>query len=188
MSARVVVLAAPLALCAGLAFAADDGASHGPSWKMLALHMLNFAFLLYLLNRFARAPILDYLARRSRGIRQELESAQARLREAETELESLRERVASFDAEAQRMALQAEDLAQAEKARAVSRAHESALRLREDAQRVGQQEIERARNELRAEAAQLATALAADILREKLTADDDKRLVDEFIERIGAPE
>ncbi len=178
-----LLLAAPLA-----ARAAAEAAEHGPNFGLLALHVLNFAFLVYLLNRFARRPILDFLAQRSQGIRQELDSAQVRLSEAEAELESLRARVAAFEGESERIVAAGEEQARIEKDRAISRASEMAARIRQDAQRVAAQEIERARQVLRAEAAELATGLAAEIMREKLTAKDDERLVEEFIDRIGEAE
>ena len=174
-----------LATSAPALAASEAGEAQGPSFGILALHVLNFGFLVWLLNRYARQPLLDYLAQRSQGIREELDSAQARLSEAEQELDSLRTRLAGFDAEAARIMSTAEEIAQSEKQRAVERAHETAARLREDAQRVVQQEIERARSELRAEAADLSTRLAGELLRDKLKVEDDKRLVKDFVERIG---
>jgi F-type H+-transporting ATPase subunit b len=161
---RLVARVALLLVLAAPALAASDvGEAHGPSYGLLALHVLNFGFLLWLLNRYARQPLLDYLAQRSQGIREELDSAQARLVEAEQELASLRTRLAAFDGEAARSVSTAEQVAQ----------------------RVVQQEIARAKSELRAEAADLSTRLAGELLRDKLEPEDDKRLVKEFIERIG---
>jgi F-type H+-transporting ATPase subunit b len=174
-----------LVLAAPALAASEAGEAHGPSFGMLALHALNFAFMLWLLNRYARRPLLDYLAQRSQGIREELDSAQARLLEAEQELDALRTRLAAFDGEAERILATAEQVAQSEKQHAVERARETADRLREDAQRVVQQEIARARTELRAEAANLSTRLAGELLRDKLEPEDDKRLVKEFVDRIG---
>ena len=46
------------------------------------------------------------------------------------------------------------------------------------------QEVARARQELRAEAAELATRLAAELLQEHVGDDDQRRLVDEFVSRV----
>jgi hypothetical protein len=46
------------------------------------------------------------------------------------------------------------------------------------------QEIARARRELRTRP-RLATSIAAEILRQGMTPDDDRRLVGEFVEQIG---
>ena len=151
---------------------------------MLGWHVVNFGFLLFLLHRYARKPILDFLAQRSQGIREQIRDAEQRLDAAEAEVASLRARLRDFESEAQGIVTAATEQAEFERARALERASETAQRIREDAQRVAGQEIERARQELRDEAADLATTLAAEILRESLTPDDDKRLVGEFVERI----
>ena len=183
------LLALALWLLPATALAASGQGGHGEtSWTVLALHALNFAFLLFLLYRFARKPLLDYLAQRSQNIRSEIKAAASRLREAERELSELRARLAGFEQEARQMAERAAEQAEREKTATVARARETAQRVREDAQRVAGQEVERARQELRAEAAELATSWAREILREQLTAADDKRLVGEFIERLGAPQ
>lgn len=171
------------------ALAASGGDGHAEtSWSVLGIHALNFAFLLFLIHRYARQPVLDYLAQRSQNIRSEIETAESRLRDAERELSDLRDRLSGFEREASELAERTAEQAETEKAAALERAGESAQRIRDEAQRVAGQELERARHELRAEAAVLATSLAAEILREKLTPEDDKRLVGEFIERLGAPE
>ena len=169
------MLAALLAVASGVQ-AAEGAEAHGPSWTMLGWHVVNFGFLLFLLHRYARKPILDFLAQRSQGIREQIRDAEQRLDAAEAEVASLRARLRDFESEAQGIVTAATEQAEFERARALERASETAQRIREDAQR--------ARQELRDEAADLATTLAAEILRERLTPDDDKRLVGEFVDRI----
>ncbi len=105
--------------------------------------------------------------------------------DAEAELERLRRRLEGFDAEARELVAVATEAAEGERSRALERAAAAAERLRGEARRVADQEVKRARQELRAEAAELATALAGEILREVMTPDDDKRLVNDFIDRVG---
>lgn len=162
--------------------AAEGG---GTSWTVLALHVLNFGFLLWLLNRFAKKPILDFISQRSFGIRHDIEAAEQKLADAESEIARLRERIAGLEDERERILDAAAAQAEHERGQAVERARETSARIAEDAQRVAAQEIERARQELRAEAAELATTLAGSILRDQLTEDDDQRLVREFVGSIG---
>lgn len=173
-----------LLISAAPAWAASEEGG-GVSWRMLALHVLNFGVLLWLLWRYARLPIVDFVAQRSKRIRREIEAADERLRAAEREIEELRARLAHFDREAEELVEATTRQAEIEGARVVERAEATALRIREDAERVANQEIERARQTLRVEAAELATELAAGILSENLTPGDDERLVSEFIERVG---
>lgn len=171
-----------------LAIGAEEGETHGASWTILILHVANFSFLAFLLYRYARRPILDYLAQRSLNIKSQLESAQERLRSAETELAELRERLAHLHEEEERLLSLGAERGEGERARSIARGEETARRIREDAQRVAAQEIARARQVLREEAADLAAELAAELLRQNLTVEDDRRLVQEFIERVGEGE
>lgn len=181
--AGAMVVAALLAAHAGDAHAAAEG-EHGPSFFLLGIQILNFAVLLFLLYRYARKPVLGYLAERSRFIRHAIEAADARLREAEAELAGLRSRLEGFDDEARALVARAAEQAEIERQHHIERARAAAERIREDARRVSDREIERARLELRAEAAELATELAAQLLRDRVTPDDDRRLVREFVERV----
>ena len=162
MSTRLLVAGIVLALPL-LAAAAEDGNAHGPDWGVLAIHVLNVGVLVFLIYRFGRAPILDFLVQRSRRIRREIESAEERLRAAEAEIAELRQRLAQFDREAQHMLEATVDQAELERARTVERAREMAVHIQQDAERVADRAVARARQELRAEAADLPTKLAGEM-------------------------
>jgi F-type H+-transporting ATPase subunit b len=189
---RAAGAALGLALLAGARLAlaasgepADHGhAESGSGLGILLFQVLNLAILGFILYRFAGPALRDYLAQRSRAIREQIEGAQRSLAAAQTELEELRRRLARADDEAREIAEQAARAAKAERARIVARAAESAERLRVEARRIADQEIARARLSLQAETAQLATQLAADVLRQRLTEDDDRRLVADFARRV----
>ena len=164
--------------------AAAEG-EHGPNWGLLGLQILNVTVLLLILIRFGRKPVKDFLTERSQGIRRQIGAAEARLKEAQAELEALRQRLERFDDEAREVVEQSAAQAEAERARAVERARAAAERIRDEAGRLADQEIERARRELQAEAAALAAKLAEDLLREHLGPEDDRRLISEYVERVG---
>ena len=71
-----------------------------------------------------------------------------------------------------------------ESERILADARKTAERIAADAGAAVDQELLRAKRALRAEAADLALQLAADILREHVTDADQERLVDEFITRV----
>jgi F-type H+-transporting ATPase subunit b len=181
---RNVLWVALLLAWTGPAHAAGDG---GPSWSLLILQVFNTALLLGIIIRYGGPPIRSWLRERSRGIRAEIEAAEERVRSAETEISQLRERLAGMEAETARILRVGEEQAQIERERGVERANEAAERIRAEAERVAGQEVERARLELQAEAAELATQVAADLMRDNLQPADDQRLIAEFIERVGEP-
>lgn len=189
MSCRIAVAALLLALAAASAFAAGDehAAGHASSeglW-ILVRHALNLAILAFLLVRFALPALRDFMRQRSENLREQIGSAQRALEAAQRELTELRAQMQRADDEARELLVAAERAAQAEQPLAQQRAHEAAERLRDDARRVADQEIQRARDLLQGEAAKLATELAGQILRERLGPEDDRRLFDEFTARVG---
>lgn len=169
---------------AGVAQAASEAGHHGPDWKTLGLAALNLSILLFLIYRFAGKPISDFLFQRSEGIRAALREAQAQLAAAQAENAKLQDRLAHLADESREIVELASRQAKAESARMQQRGQESAVRIREEAQRVADMEIARARQALREEAAKLATSLAAELLRERIRPEDDQRLLSEFVARV----
>jgi F-type H+-transporting ATPase subunit b len=167
-----------------LAAAAEAAEHHGPDWKALGLASLNLGILIFVLYRYAGKPVRDFLFQRSESIRNALREAQAQLAEAQAENTKLQERLAHLSGEASEIVDLARRQAQAESARMQQRAQDTAGRIREEAQRVADMEIARARQALREEAAKLATTLAADLLRERIRPEDDQRLLSEFVTRV----
>ena len=177
-------LLAPVALT-GEALAAGGEAADGPNWAMLGLQALNVGILGFVLVRYAGPALRDYFQNRSQQIRQSIEGAQQRLREAEAKIAELRERLDAFERESGDLVAGVAEAAEAERARMQDRARATAERIREDAKRVADSEIARARQALRAEAARLATEIAGELLRAESTDEDDTRIVAEFTDKIG---
>ena len=178
------VLLGALAL-ASPAFAAADAEGHGPDWFLLGLQILNTAILVFILVRFARRPLRDFLVQRSRGIRQDIERGEEQLREASEQLESLRQRLDAFDRESAELVADAEQRALAERTLVMQRAERIAERLRGEAERVADREVERARRALRDEAAELAVSVAGELVRDEIRPEDDERLVREYTQHVG---
>jgi F-type H+-transporting ATPase subunit b len=166
------------------AHAAAEGA-HAPDWGMLALQILNTAILAFVLVRFARAPVREFLAARRRSIQSAIAEASDAQARAQGELEALRARLARVEREAEAMLADAEARAQTEREQALARAALVSARIKEEARRVAEQEIERARQALRAEASELAVSLAEGLLRESVRPEDDARLVRDYGARVG---
>ena len=186
-------LALLLALClAGFvvepAFASEAAAEHGhagPDWAYFVYHSIGLAVLLGILTYFTREPLRNFLLDRSDGIRRQIEAAEAALASARAEAAELRARLARSTQESDAFVQAAAAQAEAERVAALERAQQAAERIRQESKRSADQEIARARRELQDEAAQLATQIAAEILRQVMTSEDDRRLVGEFVEQIG---
>ena len=161
------------------------GHAEGEGFWVLARHALNLGILVFLLVRFALPALRDFMRQRSENLREQIGSARSALEAARRELAELRSQLQRAGDEARDLLAAAERSAEAEEPLAHERSRENAERLKDDARRVADQEVQRAREMLQAEAAKLATELAAQLLRERLGPDDDQRLFDEFTARAG---
>ena len=135
MSRRLLLLAVfACALIAGHAIAADEAhaaAGHGTDWRLLGLQALNVSVLGFILIRYARKPLNDFLKQRSLDIRGRIESAERGLASAEQELSTLRARLGQMEIEKREFIAEAEKAATAEAARHVERANETSIRIQE---------------------------------------------------------
>jgi F-type H+-transporting ATPase subunit b len=186
---RALLLALLFALFAAEpALASEAAAEHGDAgldWAYFFYHSLGLAVLIGVLVYYTREPLKTFLLDRSDGIRRQIEGAEAALAAARAEVAELHARLARASDESDAFVQAAADQAVAERGLAMERAGQAAERIRQESRRAADQEIARARQELQEEAAQLATTIAAEILRQGMTPDDDRRLVAEFVEQIG---
>jgi F0F1-type ATP synthase membrane subunit b/b' len=148
-------------------------------WK--AINLTIFLGLLYYL---LRKPTREFFTQRYAEIRASLERAAKEKEAAVTRLSEIDARMNRLDAEIADIRTQAEKEAIAERERIAAQARQDAEKLRATAQR----EIESAKNtaldELQKFTAAQAVALAEQILRRELTADDDARLVSRLSQEI----
>lgn len=183
--AKVTLLAvlALVLLGAGAAWAAGGGYSDAMV-KELYYRIMNFSVLIVVLVVLARKPLKKGLSDRVQGIKDELADLESRKAKAQAELAEVEKRLK--DAEGDRETIVADFRVQGEKERAkiIAAAELSAERIKAQAQFTIDQETAVAKAELRKEVAQLSAALAEDLLRQKITAEDQTRLVDEYLAKV----
>lgn len=149
--------------------------------------LIVFAGLLFILGRYAWAPILGAVEARERGIQSALDEAAQRNEEAARLLAEHREQLA--DARRQANELIAEGRAAGEGVR---------QEIEEKARTEGQAMVERARAEiererdaaleaLRREAVELALAAASRLMEENLDQAKDRQLVERYLGQLGTP-
>ena len=163
------------------AHASEEGGSG------LLYPMINFGLLFALLFWKARKPIQTFFSERRSAIRKDLDEAAALERRARESYAQWQRRLVDLERELAEIRTSASERAEAERASLLADARAAAERIRADAANAVEHELRRARAGLREEASQLAIELASGILREKVTAQDRDRLIDEFIERIARP-
>ena len=180
---RATLLALAASALPGTALAAGDG---GAGWDFF-WRVLNVALLLLVLYVTARKPIQAFFRDRRDGIQGEVERAAQLRKEAEERHGRLQRQLAELEGDLERIRRSARERAENEGDRILSDARASADRIREDARIAIEQELRRARKELRREAANLSVEIASGLLRDEITENDEERLLDEFIGEVERP-
>ncbi len=182
---RVLALL-PLLALSGVAMASGDG-HHIPLQK-IGLHALNLVILLGLVGFLTRKMIRDGLADRAATIKAAIESSDKALAAAQEKADALEAKAAGFEQLLAEMRTEAEVEATAERARLLEKADAEAAAIQSGASRSIRNEVERARNTLRREAAELAVQLAADQVAARISDDDHARLARDFLGALKADE
>ena len=142
--------------------------------KSLIVQAVNFVILLLILKRLLYKPFLAKMEERTGAIKRSLEEAQAARAEAAHQAEENATRLRQAHAEAAAIREQA-----------LKEAGEEQRRLVESAKAQMDADIRRAREELRREVADLATAVAEKLVRRSLRDEDHRRIVADTISRLG---
>jgi F-type H+-transporting ATPase subunit b len=153
--------------------------------KSLIVQMVNFIFLLAILYRLLYKPLLAKMEERTAAIKKSLDEAQAARAEAAKQQEENAERLRTAYAEAQAIRAAALKEAADEQRKLMDAARREAQQLVETAKAQTDADIRRAREELRREVSELATAVAEKLVGRSLRDDDHRRIVDDAIARIG---
>lgn len=172
--------------------AGHDGAALHINWWGFNAHapalgwlLVDFAIFVFIIYWFGRKPIAAYLQQRSDNIRHALEEAKQAKAEAEARAAELEQRVKELDGELQKLREDIHRLGEKERDRLSEEGKKTAQRMVADAEMQMQNELNSARESLKAEAVNQAIALAEDALRAQLSAADYIRLNAEFVQTLS---
>jgi len=179
------ILVAVVLACASLALASGGAEGHGGQLKDFLYRIFNFAVMFGLLAYFVTKPIKRGMAGRRESIEQALEEARRAQAEAEAKFAEYDAKLAKANEEIEEIYAAIRREGELERDQIVASAKAMAVKIEQDADKNASLAVEKARAELRQEAARLAVSLAREMVEKNFTADDQKRLVDEYIEKVG---
>ena len=185
----VAVATMMLVALATVALAASGGEGHhvdsGVLLKDFLWRCLSFGVTLGLLIYFVRKPIRQGLAGRRDGIEKALREAEAAKAEAEAKFAEYDRKLSKAAAEIEEIQVALRREGELERERTLASAREMAEKIKQEAEKSAANEVAKARTELRQEAARMAIAMAEDLLKKNFTSDDQKRLVSEYLQKVG---
>jgi len=146
----------------------------------IVISLINIAVLSVLLRLILWKHINRFLAERAGRVRSELEDVEKRRRDADALRREYEEKIEGIEARGRDLMRESQVKASEEADEILSDAREKARVLLHDARERVAEEKERAIVNARHEVAQLATDMAARILRREVSPDDSKSAVDDF--------
>ena len=161
-------------------------ADGGSQLLTLIFSVINFLLFVFVLRRYALPAVRESLKKRRATIEQALNEGKRAKEEAEALRREYEQKLAGLSAEQERLRQQALEDAEREKTRVLEEAQRMTERVRTETQQVVQREVEEARRLLRQEVADQAVRLATELVRSRLTPNDQSRLVQDLVREVNA--
>lgn len=149
--------------------------------------LLNTAILFFLFIKFGSSKIKDGLKKRRRDLMAGIETAAAMKSEAQESFEHHRKLLDNLEAEVERVKTEMRQSAEDERKRVLREAVVTRERLENEAKNLVKQEMVAAKEQLVRQAAKLAVSEARQLLISEVSADDDRRICDDYVRSLPAP-
>lgn len=175
-------------LCAGGSGHGEEGGKHGAGTKgWLATdtyRVMNFVVLTVLLMFLLRKPVSQGLKSRISGIQDQLSELEEKKRKAEAELAAYNEKLSHLDKEAEKIVAEYVKQGNEAKDKILKEATQASQKLEEQAKKNIEHEFTMAKEKLQGEIFEKALAKAEDLLKERITEEDQDRLVEEYLDKV----
>jgi F-type H+-transporting ATPase subunit b len=183
----ILLTLALMVLTTGLVYA-SGGEGHADSGALLKdflYRVFNFAIVVGVLVYFLSKPLKKGLSGRRNDIEKALADSEQVKLAAEAKFAEYDQKLASANAEIAEISSAIKREGELEKEKIIASARETAIKIEQDAESAAALEIAKARKELQTEAVRLAVELAEELLKTNFTSEDDTRLIDEYMQKVG---
>jgi len=186
-SIMIFIITALLFFFVGVALG-SSGEEHGPKgWVATDTYrVMNFAVLFFGLFFLLRKPISQFFGARIKGIEDQLSDLETKKKDAGQKLEEYTAKLAQLDQEGKKIVDDYIRQGNEAKERILKEAESVADKLKEQAIRNIDYEINQAKLRLQGEVLEKAIVKAEEIIKDKITIEDHDRLVDEYLKKVVA--
>lgn len=174
---------------------ASSGGGHGEAggplgvpmekWWDLLWRALNFAGLVIILVWALKKPLTSGLKGRQQSISEQFEELEARKAEAEQAYKEYEAKLSRIDEEVNSIIEAAVKQGEAEKDRIIADAERAAGDIKRQAEMAVQHETAQAKANLRSEIAEQAVLVAEELIKKNLQADDQNKMVEDYLDKVG---
>jgi F-type H+-transporting ATPase subunit b len=170
----------------GVAFGSGgEEAAHTPLWKEYMWQIINFGILVFILYKFGKKPFQSFLKQRTELIEKTLKEARDAKELAQKALQEVEERFKTKDKEIEEILSASKRSGEEERERILEESNRLKEKIFEQAKVNIEFELKHAKEAIKAEAVELAMELAEKKLKEKLTKNEQEKLLEESLTKIG---
>ncbi len=173
---------------AATAFGVGGGggeAAHGSPVMEWVWRILNFAVLVFILVKFLGKPLKGFLRQRTELIEKTLKEAEAAKELAQKALHEVEERLKVKDKEIDEIITAATRSGEKEKDSIIEQGNKLKEKILEQAKINIDYELKHAKGAIKAEAVEIAMELAEKKIKGKLTKEEQERLLEESLQKMG---
>ena len=155
------------------------------SWRStfdLVMRWVNFLIIAFILVKFGRKPIKDFLSSRRAEIGQQIEKYEQQKEAAEVKIEEANQLLKNSIDRFEKIKKRIIDDGERKKQKIIEDARQESMILLNSTRQKIENQIAEARNLIRSEMIESAVALAEQRLPEEITAADEQKLLDHFME------
>jgi F-type H+-transporting ATPase subunit b len=174
---------------AGTAIASspEHGASGAKHWLNTDWYrVMNFTVLIAALFFLLRKPVSQALNGRIEGIKTELEELEEKKKEAEKKLVQYNEQIATLEQEAEKIIAEYKRQGEAARERILDATKKAAAKMEDQAKKTIENEFKNAKLRLQEDILEKALTKAEALVKDKITSEDQDRLVDEYLDKVVA--
>ena len=172
---------------AGLALAVEEAAPNGnpPPGLDLLFREINFFILVVILFFLLRKPVKEYFQARAATLKQAVDEAEKSSESAQKENDEIANRLKKIDHETETLIGSFKKDGEMERAKLLEQARLYSEKIREDAKKIADNEVKKAREELKEMTVKLARDMAKKAIDREITDADEDRLTKSYVERLN---
>jgi len=171
----------------GVAMASSEGDGKAKGWVSTDTYkVMNFSVLAIGLFLLVRKPASNALNARIKGIKDQLSELEAKKKDAEKTLKAYEKNFSLLEQEAEKLVEEYIRQGNEAKERILEEAKLAAEKLEEQARRNIEHEFKQAKLKLQKDIIEKALVKAEALITDKITAEDQDKLVDEYLKKVVA--
>ncbi len=147
--------------------------------------LLFFLILLAILKKVAWGPLMNIMEERENFVANEIDVAEKNRKEAEAARKEAQAQLTATKQEAQEMIADAKGAGEKQQADIIEAARQEAARIKQSAKEDIQNEKEKALQELQDQVASLSVLVASKVIEKEISAQDQEKLIQEYINKVG---